>query len=87
MTVVKIESMDNKRPLETSGPFAGLWVRTPRALRRAGYTSPDEVRADIEVAPCTPFFSIFDYSKSADAQVRAWLGLTKKSNLPCISRP
>ena len=75
---MKIESMDSKRHLETSGPFAGLWVRTARALRKAGYTSPEKVRQDIESGALRPFLSIFDYGKYADREVRAWLGFPPK---------
>ena len=67
--------MGNSKHFETSGPFAGLWVRTARALRKAGYKSREEVRADIEAGALHPFISIFDYGKYADAEVRAWLGL------------
>jgi len=72
---VRIRFVSNTRHLETSGPFAGLWVRTARALRKAGYTSSEKVRADIEAGALRPFLSIFDYGKYADAEVRAWLGL------------
>ena len=79
---MKIESVDNKRHLETFGPFAGLWVRTANALRKAGYTSPEKVREDIESGALRPFLSIFDYGKYADREVRAWLGLpTKKEKI------
>jgi hypothetical protein len=67
--------VDNRKHLETSGPFAGLWVRTARALRKAGYKSPLKVRADIQRGALHPYISIFDYGKKADAEVRAWLGL------------
>ena len=67
--------MDNRKHLETSGPFAGLWVRTAGALRKAGYKSPLKVRADILRGALHPYISIFDYGKKADAEVRAWLGL------------
>ena len=65
--------MDNRKHLETSGPFAGLWVRTARALRKAGYTSRGKVRADIEAGALRPFISVRDYGKYADAEVRNWL--------------
>ena len=67
--------MGNSKHLETSGPFAGLWVRTARALRKAGYRSRRKVCADIQAGALHPFISIFDYGKYADAEVRAWLGL------------
>lgn len=67
--------MDNRKHLEPSGPFAGLWVRTARALRNAGYKSRGKVRADIQRGALHPYISIFDYGRKADAEVRAWLGL------------
>ena len=67
--------MDNGKHLEPSGPFAGLWVRTARALRNSGYKSRGKVRADIQRGALHPYISIFDYGKKADAEVRAWLGL------------
>ena len=67
--------MDNRKHLESSGPFAGLWVRTARALRNAGYKSREKVRADIQRGALHPYISIFDYGRKADAEVRAWLGL------------
>ncbi len=67
--------MNNRKHLETSGPFEGLWVRTANALRNAGYKSRGKVRADIQRGALHPFISIFDYGKYADAEVRAWLGL------------
>ena len=67
--------MGNSKHLETSGPFAGLWIRTARALRKAGYTSQGKVRADIQTGVLHPYISIFDYGKYADAEVRTWLGL------------
>ena len=67
--------MDNRKHLESSGSFAGLWVRTARALRNAGYMSRGKVRADIQRGALHPYISIFDYGKKADAEVRAWLGL------------
>jgi hypothetical protein len=33
----KVQPVDISMHLETSGPFAGLWVRTVAALRKAGY--------------------------------------------------
>lgn len=67
--------MENRKHLESSGSFAGLWVRTARALRNGGYQSREQVRADIERGALHPFLSIFDYGKIADAEVRRWLGL------------
>ena len=67
--------MDNGKHLEPSGPFAGLWVRTARALRNSGYKIRGKVRADIQRGALHPYISIFDYGKKADAEVRAWLGL------------
>lgn len=67
--------MDNHKHLETSGPFAGLWVRTARALRKAGYKSHLKLRVDIQRGALHPYISIFDYGKKADVEVRAWLGL------------
>ncbi len=67
--------MDNRKHLETSGPFTGLWVRTARALRKAGYKTRSKVRADIEAGVLHPFISIHDYGRYADAEVRIWLGL------------
>jgi hypothetical protein len=72
---VRLEFVGNSKHLETSGPFAGLWVRTARALRKAGYRSRRKVCADIQAGALHPFISIFDYGKYADAEVRAWLGL------------
>ena len=63
--------MDNRKHLESSGPFAGLWVRTVRALRNAGYKSRVKVRADIRRGALHPYISIFDYGRKADAEVRA----------------
>ncbi len=67
--------MDNRKHLETFGPFTGLWVRTARALHNAGYRSRGKVLADIQRGALHPYISIFDYGKKADAEVRAWLGL------------
>lgn len=67
--------MDNRKHFETSGPFAGLWVRTARALRNAGYKSRGEVRTDVQRGALHPYISIFDYGRKADTEVRAWLGL------------
>ncbi len=67
--------MDNRKHFEVSGPFAGLWVRTARALRNAGYKSRSEVRGDIQCGALRPHVSIFDYGRYADAEIRAWLGL------------
>ncbi|MDI1320361.1 MAG: hypothetical protein PSW75_09250, partial [bacterium] len=72
---LKIGLVDNRKHLETSGPFAGLWVRTARALRNAGYKSRGRVRADIQRGALHPYISIFDYGKYADMEVRAWLDL------------
>ena len=44
-------------------------------MRKAGYKSHLEVRADIQRGALHPYISIFDYGKKADAEVRAWLGL------------
>ena len=71
----KVGLVRNSKHLETSGSLAGLWVRTARALRNAGYKSRRQVRADIQSGALHPFISIFDYGKFADAEVRAWLGL------------
>jgi len=67
--------VDNSKHLETSGPFVGLWVRTAKALRKAGYKSRRKVRADILDGTLHPHISIRDYGKYADAEVRKWLGL------------
>lgn len=67
--------MDHRKHPETFGPFAGLWVRTARALRKAGYQSREQVHADIKRGVLHPFISIFDYGKYADAEVRTWLDL------------
>lgn len=67
--------MDNKKRLEVSGPFAGLWVRTAKALRRAGYTSREEILADLTAGRLHPYLSVTDYGRKADAEVRQWLGL------------
>lgn len=67
--------MGNSKHYETSGPFAGLWVRTARALRKAGYKSRRKVRADIEAGALHPYISIRDYGRYADREVRKWLGL------------
>ena len=32
-------AVDNQKAIEKVGPFAGLWVRTERALAGAGYMS------------------------------------------------
>ena len=63
--------MDNRKHLEISGPFAGLWVRTAGALRKAGYKSRRKVRG----RSLHPNNSIHDYGKYADVEVRHWLGL------------
>lgn len=65
----------NSKHYETSGPFAGLWVRTSRALIKAGYKSREKVRADIEAGALHPYISIHDYGRYADREVRKWLGL------------
>lgn len=67
--------MDNRKHLEESGAFAGLWVRTAKALRGAGYKSRRKVRADLEAGALHPYISIRDYGRKADAEVRRWLGL------------
>ena len=67
--------MDNRKHLESSGPFAGLWVRTAGALRKAGYKSRRKVRTDIAASALRPFISIHDYGRYADDEVRKWLGL------------
>lgn len=67
--------MGNSKHYETSGPFAGLWVRTAGALRKAGYESRSKVRADIEAGVLHPHISIRDYGRYADREVRKWLGL------------
>ena len=67
--------MDNSRKLETEGPFAGLWVRVARALRKAGYINREEIRADIESGSLHPFRPVRDYGRYADRDVRKWLGL------------
>ncbi len=67
--------MGTSKHYETSGPFAGLWVRTARALRKAGYKSREKVRADIKAGALHPYISIHDYGKYADTEVRRWLGL------------
>jgi len=41
--------------------FAGLWVRTAKALRKAGYKSRRKVRASIEAGALHPYISIRDY--------------------------
>ena len=71
----KVRLVGNGKHYETSGPFAGLWVRTAGALRKAGYQSRTKVRADLMVGALHPFISIRDYGKYADAEVRQWLGL------------
>jgi hypothetical protein len=65
----------NSKHYEISGPFAGLWVRTAGALRKAGYKSRRKVRADIETGALHPYISIHDYGRYADREVRKWLGL------------
>ena len=72
---MRLEFVGNSKHLETSGPFAGLWVRTARALRKAGYRSRRKVCADIEAGALHPYISIRDYGKYADAEVRNWLGM------------
>jgi len=67
--------VDNRKKLESTGPFAGLWVRTAGALRKAGYKSRRKVRADIEASALHPYISIHDYGRYADREVRKWLGL------------
>lgn len=66
--------MNNRKHIESSGPFAGLWIRTARALREAGYKSREKVRDDIRSGALSPG-SILDYGRFADAEVRAWLSL------------
>ncbi len=68
-------AVSNSKHYETTGPFAGLWVRTARALRKAGYESRKKVRADIEAGALHPYISIRDYGRYADREVRKWLGL------------
>jgi len=68
-------AVGNSKHYETSGPFAGLWVRTAGALRKAGYKSRKKVRADIEAGALHPYISIHDYGRYADREVRKWLGL------------
>jgi len=83
--------VDNRKHLETSGPFSGLWVRTAGALRKAGYKSRRKVRADIEAGALHPYISIHDYGRYADREVRKWLGFKSWSecwgNTPIIIRP
>jgi hypothetical protein len=67
--------VDNRKHLETSGPFAGLWVRMAGALRKIGCKGRRKVRADIEAGALHSFISIHDYDRYADAAVRKWLGL------------
>jgi hypothetical protein len=67
--------MGNSKHCVTSGTFAGLWVRTAGALRKAGYKSRRKVRVDIQAGALHPYISIHDYGKYADAEVRKWLGL------------
>jgi hypothetical protein len=50
-------------------------VRTAGALRKAGFKSRREVRADIVAGALHPFISIHDYGRYADAEVRKCLGL------------
>ena len=67
--------MGNSKHYETSGPFAGLWVRTAGALRKAGDKSRTKVRADIMAGAWHPCISIRDDGRCADAKVRQCLGL------------
>ena len=67
--------VDNRKHLEPCGPFPGVWARTARGLRNAGYRSGGTVRADIQRGALHPYILIFDYGRKADLEVRAWLGL------------
>jgi len=58
----KIQLVDNRKHLETSGPFAGLWVRTAGALRKVGCKSRRKVRVGIEAGALHSFISIHDYA-------------------------
>ena len=71
--------MDNKKRLECTGPFAGLWVRTARALRDGGYTSREQVGAAIASNELRPYLSIRDYGKKAHAEVTKWLGKVQRT--------
>ena len=67
------EVVDNKKKLESSGPFTGLWVRTARALSGGGYKTREQVRAAIAANGLRPYLSIRDYGKKAHAEVTNWL--------------
>lgn len=65
--------VEQKKHLEPDGPFAGLWVRTARTLRRAGYTSKQEVQADLACAKLQAFISgVRGYGRYAHEETRAW---------------
>ena len=65
--------MQYTRHLEPDGPFAGLWVRTARALKRADYTSKEQVRADLGSGNLQAFISgVKDYGRYAHEETWAW---------------
>ena len=67
--------VNNKKKLEASGPFAGLWVRTSRALRNAGYTSREQIMAGVEAKGMRFIYSIKGVYKCGGMELRRWLGL------------
>jgi hypothetical protein len=67
--------MDTQKKLESEAPFVGLWVRTARALRGGGYTSREQVKADIESKSLRPYVSIHDYGRKAHVEVITWLAV------------
>ena len=65
--------MTHKKHLALDGPFAGLWVRTARALLRGGYKSREEVSAALKTCELRPSVSVPDYGRIADIEVMIWL--------------
>lgn len=65
--------MEYKKYLEQNGPFAGLWVRTARTLRRAGYLSKEQVQADLACGKLQAFISgVKGYGRYGHEETQAW---------------
>ena len=65
--------MEYKKHLEQDGAFAGLWVRTARTLRRAGYTSKGQVQVDLASGKLQAFISgVKGYGLYAHEETWAW---------------
>jgi len=67
--------IDNRKHLEPEGPFSGLWVRTANALRCGGYSSREQVLADLHAGKLRPYSDVRDFGLKAYRELLKWANL------------